>query len=43
MKAVRTLEISGTDYPAKQRHIPEERSQETNDRENPKAFRFVDI
>jgi hypothetical protein len=43
MKAVRILETSGTDYPAKQRNIQEERNEETNDRENLKAFRFVDI
>jgi hypothetical protein len=43
MKAVRTLEISGTNYPAKQRHTTEERNQETNGREKLKAFVFVDI
>jgi hypothetical protein len=28
--------MSGTDYPAKQRHIPEESNQETNGSENQK-------
>jgi len=43
VKAVCTLEMWGTDYPAKQQHNPEERNPQTNGCGKLKAFLYVDI